>query len=428
MYNKSRRLNDKEFKRFMKSNRILILRILLGCLILLNMALIFWFSNENAQQSSETSGRVAQSIAEITVPDFEQKPAQEQQAIVNRIQLPVRKLAHMTEFASLGGLIFLLLLTWRGKLPLRYGLSLLLTALYAVSDEFHQKFSSGRAPQFTDVLIDLAGALLSCSIILLVWLVTHRSHSKKKMITTHYQIPCAKLSRPVRISVVADLHGNPHDRLLEALRAEAPDVILIPGDLTDYEDLISERPACLGFLRACASLAPTFYSIGNHETGCYRGGKLFSKPRQRPIPAAFADRVAATGARLLRNEAVPCGELTICGLDSGLDGKTNLPDPSALASFAALPGVRVLLCHHPEYYVPYISKTDIDLTVCGHAHGGQWRFFGRGVFAPDQGLFPKYTSGLLDGGRCVISRGLGNHTHVPRINNPRELVIIEFGS
>jgi predicted MPP superfamily phosphohydrolase len=67
----------------------------------------------------------------------------------------------------------------------------------------------------------------------------------------------------------------------------------------------------------------------------------------------------------------------------------------------------------------------MDLIVCGHAHGGQWRLFGRGVYAPGQGLFPKYTSGVLDG-VCVISRGLGNHTRVPRIFNPPELVLISL--
>jgi hypothetical protein len=37
----------------------------------------------------------------------------------------------------------------------------------------------------------------------------------------------------------------------------------------------------------------------------------------------------------------------------------------------------------------------------------------------------KYTSGVLDG-VCVISRGLGNHTRVPRIFNPPELVLISL--
>ena len=64
--------------------------------------------------------------------------------------------------------------------------------------------------------------------------------------------------------------------------------------------------------------------------------------------------------------------------------------------------------------------------MSGHAHGGQWRIFGRGVYAPGQGIFPKYTSGVIDG-RCVISRGLSNHTHVPRIFNPPELVMVYYG-
>lgn len=408
----------------MKWNRILVLRILLACLIVLNMAVIFHFSNENAQESGETSGKVAQSLAEFIEPDFHEKPVSEQKAIVTRYQFPVRKLAHMTEFASLGGLVFCFLLTWHGNVMLRYGFSILFSALYAASDEFHQKFSSNRAPQFTDALIDIAGALLLCSLILLI---RHLLVRPKKIVSTLYRVPCSKLSRPVRLAVASDLHGNPYDRAVELLREAKPDVILVPGDLTDYEAILSDDPKIFDFLRACASIAPTFYSIGNHETSCYRSENFFRKPKKQPIPPEFTERVSKTGAFLLRNEAVSFGELTICGLDSGLDGKINKPDADALASFATLSGVRVLLCHHPEYYVPYISKTDIDLTVCGHAHGGHWRFFGRGVYAPDQGLFPKYTSGILDGGRCVISRGLGDHTYIPRLFNPRELVIIDLG-
>jgi predicted MPP superfamily phosphohydrolase len=47
------------------------------------------------------------------------------------------------------------------------------------------------------------------------------------------------------------------------------------------------------------------------------------------------------------------------------------------------------------------------------------------VFAPDQGLFPKYTSGVHEG-RLVISRGLSNTvTPIPRLFNSRELVVVE---
>ena len=85
---------------------------------------------------------------------------------------------------------------------------------------------------------------------------------------------------------------------------------------------------------------------------------------------------------------------------------------------------KVLICHHPEYYPKYLKDMPIDIIVSGHAHGGQWRFFGRGVFAPGQGLFPKYTSGVYDG-RLVVSRGLKKTIIPPRIFNPREVVIID---
>ena len=74
-----------------------------------------------------------------------------------------------------------------------------------------------------------------------------------------------------------------------------------------------------------------------------------------------------------------------------------------------------------------IKPLPIDLTLSGHAHGGQWRFFGRGVFSPGQGLFPKYTSGMYDGGRFIVGRGLGNPIIIPRIFNSPEVLVIRLG-
>ena len=102
----------------------------------------------------------------------------EQQKIVEEVDFPVRKLAHMTEFATLGGLIFLLLSTWQGKLLPRYLGALGITFLYACSDEWHQKFSGGRIATLTDAFIDLLGATVACSAILAV-LVLLRDHTKK---------------------------------------------------------------------------------------------------------------------------------------------------------------------------------------------------------------------------------------------------------
>jgi predicted MPP superfamily phosphohydrolase len=69
----------------------------------------------------------------------------------------------------------------------------------------------------------------------------------------------------------------------------------------------------------------------------------------------------------------------------------------------------------------------VDLVLTGHAHGGQWRLPAiGGVFAPGQGLLPKYTAGMYRLGKTVmcVSRGLGNTSFPLRIENKPELVLI----
>ncbi len=240
---------------------------------------------------------------------------------------------------------------------------------------------------------------------------------------THYHLELPALPRPLTLAVAADLHGQNGEEALRLLEEQKPDMILIPGDLMEDTELQDAGASGFAFLRACAGLAPTYYSLGNHEIACYHKGNPF----RHPIPVfpddAARARIRATGAVFLDNASVRVGDITVCGLTSGINGHENKPDEQALAAFAAAPGVRILLCHHPEYYIPYVKGTGIELTVSGHAHGGHWRFLGRGVYAPGQGLFPKYTSGMPEPG-WVISRGMGDHTGIPRLFNPRELLIL----
>ncbi|MBE6553373.1 MAG: hypothetical protein E7666_03420 [Ruminococcaceae bacterium] len=412
-----------------KITKLSCLRILLCVLILLNMTVIFFFSEQSGEESDKTSAGVTQAVAQVTVKDFESKPPSEQQSIIEKLHPYIRKLAHMAEFGSLATLTFLLLLTWKGAILPRFAISQAFTFLYACSDELHQMLSDQRGPQFTDVLIDMIGALLCASILLgvvLLYRKCSKGRSCRIMKTTHYTI-AAPQGIDLRIALVSDLHGKYPPSLMQALRAEQPDLILIPGDLMEDDQLLDENAAGFAFLRDCVALAPTFYSLGNHEIGCYHSHHPTRMHRPKPLPTAVRKRIADTGAVLLDNTCVDHGTLCICGLTSGLNGKESRPDAKALKRFSSAGGFRILLCHHPEYFVPYIQGTDIELTVSGHAHGGQWRIFGRGVYAPGQGLFPKYTAGVIDG-RCVISRGIGNHTLIPRIFNAPELVMIHCGS
>jgi predicted MPP superfamily phosphohydrolase len=90
----------------------------------------------------------------------------------------------------------------------------------------------------------------------------------------------------------------------------------------------------------------------------------------------------------------------------------------------------IILSHRPEYIDTY-SAHNYDLALCGHAHGGQWRIPGllNGLYAPNQGMFPKYAGGLyvVDNTTMIVSRGLAREsTRIPRLYNRPELVIIDI--
>jgi predicted MPP superfamily phosphohydrolase len=73
------------------------------------------------------------------------------------------------------------------------------------------------------------------------------------------------------------------------------------------------------------------------------------------------------------------------------------------------------------------ARIGLNLVLTGHAHGGQFRLpLIGGLYAPHQGVFPKYTSGLYkkNSTGMVVSRGLGNSGFPLRLFNRPELVII----
>ena len=256
------------------------------------------------------------------------------------------------------------------------------------------------------------------------------------MKTTRYTLSTPAPGVAFKACIVADLHDRPCGEILPILERERPDLILIPGDLTEALDRPSaevSRPG-LALLSACAAIAPTFYSLGNHEIGGCHGriykAKLAGQGDLPPfvMPEEWRAIIEQSGAMLLDESFVKWNGLVIGGLGSGLLNPGWIPDLAWLETFAAQPGYKLLLCHHPEYFDRYLRPYAIDLIVSGHAHGGQWRIFGRGVYAPDQHLFPKYTSGIHEG-RLVISRGVSNSFPlIPRFFNPREVVTVTVRS
>lgn len=222
----------------------------------------------------------------------------------------------------------------------------------------------------------------------------------------HVALSSAELSQPLTFALVADLHNGPYGDILPHL--QGVDAVLILGDLINRHRMGYEN--ALGFLREAPRLAPTFYAIGNHE---------WLTP-QRP---EYWPLVLQSNATVLDNAFVPFGGITLGGLSVAPREQVST---AFLADMASQDGFKLLMCHHPEWFEPYVAPHDIDLTLAGHAHGGQVRIGNQGLFAPGQGVLPKLTSGWYFNRRLLVSRGLTNSARVPRFNNPCELILLHL--
>lgn len=232
-----------------------------------------------------------------------------------------------------------------------------------------------------------------------------------------------------RFALVSDLHAQSPQRVIEMLRAEAPDYILLCGDIFEPLDgsCDEKNRSAFDLLFETPKIAPTFFVTGNHEDGGVHSGRRRWKREHSTIRRYTEEnlkKIAQSGVYFLEDSCVLMDGMAFGGLCSGIILEGGVPNLKFLSAFSKVEAPKILLCHHPEYYNKYIRNLPIDLVVSGHAHGGQWRIFGRGVYAPGQGIFPKYTSGLYEN-RLVVSKGLKKTIMPPRIFNSREIVIIE---
>ena len=225
---------------------------------------------------------------------------------------------------------------------------------------------------------------------------------------TVHRIRSPKIREALRLAVAPDIHSAPFDDVLEDFAA--CDAVLIPGDLVDRHR--RDNRNAYRFLETVPGIVPVFYSIGNHE-------------RKFRDADRYLETVRESKAELLEDRYTEFRGILIGGVSSTWSG---IPDRTFLNRFEAEASFKLLMCHHPEMYRDYVRGRDIDFTVCGHAHGGQIQLFGRGLYAPGQGLFPRLTHGIHDGGKMMISRGMTNAAkpRIPRINNPCELIFLEL--
>ena len=226
------------------------------------------------------------------------------------------------------------------------------------------------------------------------------------------------LDQPLTIVQLSDLHnarfGDEQKRLLDMVRAQSPDAIVLTGDIIDDEKGGYE-PA-LELARGCAAIAPTYFVTGNHE-------------KLSPSYENFLPELEKTGVMDLNGKTVTLApQVTLTGAqDAGFIGLADYEGYIA-SLMPQTDGYHILLAHRPELFEAY-ARAGFDLSLCGHAHGGQIRLpLIGGLYAPGQGALPRYTAGLyeLDGLDMLVSRGLGNSVFPFRVGNRPEVVALRI--
>lgn len=246
----------------------------------------------------------------------------------------------------------------------------------------------------------------------------------ERLILRTYTVVSPKLTAEVRLAVVTDFHSSDNADDVAAMVAScAPDAVLLVGDL--FDDDTQNRPTerTLSLMRQLSALYPCYYVSGNHEAWTGEMDALYQQTEE-------------AGVTVLRMSS---GVLTVRGQRIALCG---IPDPYEMV-FSGAPDTEeqlrqaledvdsadftVLLAHRPELLAKY-AQFPLDLVVSGHAHGGQVRIPGvlNGLYAPNQGWFPKLAGGAYtqDGTTLIVSRGLAVRTRLPRIFNRPEVVLV----
>jgi uncharacterized protein len=215
---------------------------------------------------------------------------------------------------------------------------------------------------------------------------------------------------------ISDLHLDyylpRHDVFLSTIAELRPDWIFVTGDLLNVPEGL---PHLFRFLSHLRSLAPVYVTLGNHDH--YSG-----------VPVAeFLELSDRHKLHLVINQTivvpVPDGELCIVGLD---DPTTHRADVNCIPH--RVPGrYTVVLAHAPVVLDLLEPHHAADIVLCGHSHGGQWRF---GSFHPF--WLPYGCRGRAhghysqDGQRLYVNRGLGWSLVPLRWNCSPEIVLLEW--
>lgn len=246
--------------------------------------------------------------------------------------------------------------------------------------------------------------------------------------TSHYNIVNEKIPDEFvgyKIAQISDVHSNNSPaikyQLRKYLQKEQPDIIVITGDLVDRQD----SPVYLTnkFIKSFEDIAPIYFTTGNHDNGIIQ--------REDFIQALEAHNVKILDDEIefinRKNKSIAL--IGLSNMTDNTEERTKVSDKiTTILTKTHIDNdtFTILLYHKPDAFPAFVT-TSIDLALCGHAHGGQIRvpFIG-GLYAPNQGVLPKYTNGMFQENETtmIVNRGIGNSRFPFRINNHPEISIV----
>ncbi len=257
---------------------------------------------------------------------------------------------------------------------------------------------------------------------------------------THYEIQSPKLKnvKKRKIVLLSDLHnysyGKENEKLLEAIKSEKPDLILIAGDMLVGKEHTSTEVSG-NFVKQLPEICETYYANGNHEQRMKENTKYYGDLYQK-----YKKELREAGIIYLENERKELRweacDVEIQGLE--LPNKTYRKFRKVVLSEnqmetclgkADASKYQILIAHNPTFMSDYL-KWGADLVVSGHTHGGVVRIpFWRGAITPQGSLFPKYSGEMTKIGDAtvVVSKGIGIHSIKIRFLNPAEVVVLHVG-
>lgn len=244
-----------------------------------------------------------------------------------------------------------------------------------------------------------------------------------------YQIHSRKLTQSCRVVFLTDLHlreyGADNCELVQDVRSLAPDLILLGGDFvtygegTDYDNMLS-------LFRQLSEIAPVCGVLGNHEDELY----FLDNDRE------LVEKFTAAGVTVLRNQearyTIHDNVISILGVEGSPADFSNYGASTFMDSVEPQTDydLRICLAHVPTYFPEHLENYSFELGLAGHTHGGIVRLPKIGpLYTSEEGFLPDYAGGsytLANNATLIVSRGLGDSSRAPRINNVPELSVIDI--